>query len=81
MINIFIYVSLSAGYRRAVALAVTVEGTLRTRTAEVAPPPSPPTQLFTPPRVHRLPAFPSHTLPLSSPPWVRRNLSVTLGNL
>lgn len=38
---------------------------------EAAPPPSPPTQLFTPPRVHQPPAFHSHTSPLSSPRWVR----------
>lgn len=60
-----------AGYRRVAVLAVTAAGTLKIRTAAVAPPPSPLIQPFTPPTAHLPPAFHSLTLPLSSPPWVR----------
>lgn len=62
----------SAGFRRVVALAATAEGTLKIRTAGVAPPPSLPTQPFTPPTAHPPPPSRRHTSRLSSPRWVRK---------
>lgn len=66
---------LPAGCRRGVAPAVTAVETSRILTVEEAPLPFQLTRPFIPHRALQPLAFPSHTSPPSSPPWVRSFVS------